>query len=495
MACISGYTNGIYSFVDCCGIYRNGVSSGETVCLDQSYSATSINIIYDTGSTCTQSCSGTSFLSYSFTVTGTCDQATGSVTFNPNGGFPPYTIDPIFPVGHSLSAKTGTTSISYTGLSASTYVFRLNDSLGNVNSELYINVSIGNCYSATTTSVGGTNCGLNNGFIIVSATTTSPPYGIVLYKDDVLDQIQFTQSLPYIFTDLSDGIYYAMFSDASSVTAKTENVVISASTEFDFGLWKVDTSECLVDKGKISVTGQTGQCPYTYLWSNGQTGQTVTGLTVGEYSVTVTDSKGCELTKSIFVGNSETLGVALITGTNPTCFSNNGSLELTITGGSVPYYYSASSGNIGVTLSNEITLTGLTAGDYQITVKDGNLCTLDVITELNSVNGFRRVTNTITNSTCSFDNGLVQTTIEGSYGFYRYSLSGQNTNNVYTNFTQDQNVTFSNLESDTYLLTISGSSSECVYTETLEVSSESKFTVTMATHYKMLILVHILLIF
>jgi len=73
MACISGYTNGIYSFVDCCGIYRNGVSSGETVCLDQSYSATSINVIYDTGSTCTQSCSGTSYLSYSFTVTGTCE--------------------------------------------------------------------------------------------------------------------------------------------------------------------------------------------------------------------------------------------------------------------------------------------------------------------------------------------------------------------------------------------------------------------------------------
>lgn len=176
MACISGYTNGIYTYVDCCGLTRVGVSSGETVCLDQSYSGSAVNIVYDTGSTCTQACSGTSELSYFFTVTGTCGIANGSVTISPNGGYPPYTIDPIFPVGHGLSAQTGTTSITFTGLTDETYVFRLNDSLGDVNSELFINVSVGNCFSATTTIVEGTTCGLENGLITVSASSTTPPY-------------------------------------------------------------------------------------------------------------------------------------------------------------------------------------------------------------------------------------------------------------------------------------------------------------------------------
>ena len=48
MACISGYTNGIYTYVDCCGLTRVGVSSGETVCLDKNYSGSAVNIVYNT---------------------------------------------------------------------------------------------------------------------------------------------------------------------------------------------------------------------------------------------------------------------------------------------------------------------------------------------------------------------------------------------------------------------------------------------------------------
>ena len=39
-----------------------------------------------------------------------------------------------------------------------------------------------------------------------------------------------------------------------------------------------------------------GTAPYTYLWSNGQTGDSTTGLGSGTYSVTVTDLNGCSST-------------------------------------------------------------------------------------------------------------------------------------------------------------------------------------------------------
>jgi hypothetical protein len=60
-------------------------------------------------------------------------------------------------------------------------------------------------------------------------------------------------------------------------------------------------------------------------------------------------------------------------------------------------------------------------------------------------------------------------------------LSGQNTNIVYEEYTQNQNVTFGNLVSDTYLLKISGQSSNCLYSETIEISAVDKFNLTATT--------------
>lgn len=45
------------------------------------------------------------------------------------------------------------------------------------------------------------------------------------------------------------------------------------------------------DDGTASVAVLTGNSPYTYLWSNGATTSSITGLTPGVYTVTVTDNK------------------------------------------------------------------------------------------------------------------------------------------------------------------------------------------------------------
>ncbi len=54
------------------------------------------------------------------------------------------------------------------------------------------------------------------------------------------------------------------------------------------------TNESLAnfDDGTATVTVLTGTAPYTYLWSNGATTQSITGLTPATYTVTVTDNKG-----------------------------------------------------------------------------------------------------------------------------------------------------------------------------------------------------------
>jgi len=103
MACITGFTSGgYYQYTGCCGDIQSGFANQIIdVCIDSAYSASTIGIIYDTTSTCSVDCSQGP-LGYSFSLSGICDSATGTVTITSFGGIPPYTIDPITPTGSVL---------------------------------------------------------------------------------------------------------------------------------------------------------------------------------------------------------------------------------------------------------------------------------------------------------------------------------------------------------------------------------------------------------
>ncbi len=478
MACVSGLTNGVYTYVDCCGFTRTGASVGEGICLDVTYTGSSIGVYIATGQTCTLNCNQ-GVLDYSFSLTGVCSAATGTIKFNPIGGVPPYTIDNVF--NAAISAQTGTTQITFSGLSGGTYVFRLNDSQGIQNNELYINVTVSGCFDAKIFNASGTTCGVNNGFLQVSAATSGSPYTILLYKNGVYDSTEVATVFPHNFTDLGNGIYYAMVVDNGLATAYTENAIISTSTAVDFGFWKVNTANCTLNWGKLAVTGVTGTGPYTYSWSNGETSQIITGLTQGIYSCTVTDSLGCQTTKSETIGVADPLGLAFLTASQPTCFQNDGSLTFTITGGTLPFYYSATTGYVSYTLNNTFTLPNLSAGNYQVLVRDASYCEIFVGGNVTTPGGFDTVNITTTNPVCNANGGAIQVTVGGANQSYVFTLSGQTSGNVQSENSQSQTYTFSNLQTDTYLVTISGSGSSCVYTEQVSVTSTPKFTISAST--------------
>ena len=480
MACITGFTTGgYYEYIDCCGLNQTGLSPGlESVCADQAYSGTAVGVILDSMSVCTDSCD-TGTLSYNFAVSGVCDSVTGNIVITPFGGVLPYTIDNIVP--GTLPAQTSNGPFTYGTLTGGTYVFRLNDTLGLQNNEIYINVDVTDCFNAYIFNIIGTSCGGSNGSFSVNATSTTGPYSVVVYKDDVFYHLYTTNSLPYNVTNLSSGVYHASVYDYGTTTANTENVVISASTGVDYGFWKVNTSTCVVDKGKLAVTGATGTGPYTYLWSNGETTQIVTGLTVGSYSCTVTDSLGCSTTKTETIGQAQPLGLGLLTAINPTCFSSDGSLTYTLTGGTGPFYYSASTAQVGYTLSDTFTITSLSSGGYFVNVRDANLCEVTLGGFLSTVNGFNVVNSVITNSVCDVNNGSLYVEIAGLSGFYTYALSGQNTNLLYGSTSLNQNYTFNNLPNDTYLLAISGSGTDCSYSTIVTINSVQKYDFTATT--------------
>lgn len=121
--------------------------------------------------------------------------------------------------------------------------------------------------------------------------------------------------------------------------------------------------------GTASVSVSGGCEPYSYLWSTNSTSTSLTGLSAGNYSITITDGNGS--TKTVYFTIAEpTQLVASVYGSDPTCATGtDGMATVNVSGGTLPYTYLWS--NSATTSSIE----NLTSGTYSVTVTDANGCT------------------------------------------------------------------------------------------------------------------------
>ncbi len=134
--------------------------------------------------------------------------------------------------------------------------------------------------------------------------------------------------------------------------------------------------------GSATVTATNGTPPYSYLWSTGATTQSITGLPAGTYTVTVTDENGngCEVNGSVTISQPALLSLSATAIPESLPGAGDGSIDLTVSGGTTPYSYLWSNGETTQDIQN------LTAGTYTVTVTDENSCTasLSVTVESNS---------------------------------------------------------------------------------------------------------------
>ena len=121
--------------------------------------------------------------------------------------------------------------------------------------------------------------------------------------------------------------------------------------------------------GMLTAMATSGSAPFNYLWSTGQSTQTITGLGAGTYSVTITDANGCTDDTDFMIELSDDLEVNGI-GKNLLCFEDNsGEAAANPTGGTPPYTYQWSNGAMTPAIEN------IAAGFYSVTVTDDNGCT------------------------------------------------------------------------------------------------------------------------
>ena len=134
--------------------------------------------------------------------------------------------------------------------------------------------------------------------------------------------------------------------------------------------------------GSINVTASAGTSPYTYSWTGpgsfAASTPNISGLSLGDYNVVVTDNNQCSASISgITIKQAPAVQVG-VTKNIPTCAGNDGSLSAFRIGGVDdginPIQYKLD-GTTTVAYQNSGLFTGLTAGDYIVTAKDSKGCT------------------------------------------------------------------------------------------------------------------------
>ncbi|WP_082036923.1 T9SS type A sorting domain-containing protein [Flavobacterium sp. MEB061] len=179
--------------------------------------------------------------------------------------------------------------------------------------------------------------------------------------------------------NISDGTYALNIEDANGIKLGTyvNNVLVKEIdvTQFmpepaklNLTFTKLNASCNNGDDGwaEAHVTG--GTAPYTYEWTNGDTTAKIENITTNNYFVMITDAKGCTIQGSIFVGDPKGI-LSTETVKNPTCYTgNNGSIQLNVTGGNLPYTYLWSTGETTKDLNN------LAAGNYEVAITCPDCC-------------------------------------------------------------------------------------------------------------------------
>lgn len=121
--------------------------------------------------------------------------------------------------------------------------------------------------------------------------------------------------------------------------------------------------------GEASLLIQGGTPPYSVSWSNGMTGASVTGLSAGNYTATVTDNNGCVEVIAVEITEPVALGQIGITSDVNCNGGDDGAIAIESFGGTFPLTYSWSNGATTEDLQN------ISAGDYTLTVTDARNCT------------------------------------------------------------------------------------------------------------------------
>ncbi len=324
-----------------------------------------------------------------------CGATTGSATVFPYGGTP----------GYSVLWSTGSGSNTIFNLGAGTYTVTITDALGCTKVD-FVNITNTAPPVVGIDSIVNVKCfGQSNGGIFISVSGGAVPY---TYQWSNSTSSQDLTNVPI-------GIYTVTVTDANNCSAVVSSSITQPAVLNN--TLNITNATCGFANGEITAQPSGGTSPYTYLWNNSQTSQTITGLFQGNYTVTVTDLNGCTKITSGAVNNSNGPQIVLDSIVDVLCNgAPTGAIYTTISGGTPPLtiLWSNSQGTDDI--------NALTAGTYTVTVTDQNNCSIQAsydVLEPPVLNDSASVTP----ATCGLNNGSVTVYPFGGVSPYSYAWS------------------------------------------------------------------------
>lgn len=333
--------------------------------------------------------------------------ATGNATVNATGGTPLYTF-----VWNTTPAQN---TAAATGLPAGSYSCTVIDNNGCSSIQNVVIAQPAASLSASIASQTAVSCfGGSNGTASANATGGTAPY--TFSWNTTPAQIGSTA------TGLGAGTWTCTVNDANGCGTNVSVTIAQPASPLSLSIGAAQQATCGIPNGSATAVPSGGTGPYSYSWNTAplQSAATMTGVSAGSYTVTVTDANSCVADASTTITSPSGLGISVVNTVGQSCFgSSNGQATVSANGGIAPYTFAWNTSPV----QTSATAVGLTNGNYTATVTDASGCTAQMNVPVNGPTA--ALANTITSVTdvLCFSGSTGGATVSASGGTSPYTYS------------------------------------------------------------------------
>jgi hypothetical protein len=336
-----------------------------------------------------------------------CGQDNGSFEVNVTRGTAPFAYN----IGNGFVADA-----VFTDLAIGSYEVTIQDVNGCETTQIASVETTSDALATSINNVQAATCGADNGAFNVTVSNGQAPFSYTLNGNT------FSTSS---FSDLPAGEYTLFIFDATGCSSEEQIIIETIGSDLDATIVDAVGATCGQSNGAFTVDVTGGIAPFTYNIGFGEVAApTFTAMSGGVYEVSVTDNAGCTTVLSATVEETSPITFEFLNTQDATCGTDNASFEVQVNRGTPPYAY-----NIGNGFVDNANFQNLSAGTYEVIVRDVNGCeTTESITLVESEEALTARAINIQTANCAQNDGSFTINVMSGVAPYTFDIGNGTTN-------------------------------------------------------------------